>query len=868
MARHITLTPGVDTLIIHSPDTVIDAPLVLNKFAGISENTLNPGDSIIDIRGDGVLDVTLGPLTTAPFVNPVTLHGIATANITSIVTGTAGFTGNITGLTAVNVVSSIGRIQLGGNSVGSFASQGLATALASVTLDANQDFTAVVAAAALAGTADAINVTINGNFGTKDAPNFVAIGPDSGATHGYESETIVLNGTTDFFALSQGPTGNSLHALTLTGGASTTVFADLPNNFDNLTSIDASAANNGIIVTGALTGVGRTTPLAGLLSTDTALTSLKFGAGDDTVDLTSFSPANLAALTADGGAGTDTMIVTDAVATNTSPATLAHIKDFEVLGIGGPVAADGAGGTINMALLPSSINEIVYQTAASGSLIINNQTGPLTIDTEDNGHGFAITVNAAPQTSTLSDSLHLIVGDATHSTAGAVGAVTLFGEESVTITSRGANGNTIGPVTLTPIPGTSVHVTIDGTNDITIGGPASSTGFSAAAIEALNESGGLDPNSLSITIGGGATRLGGFPPPGVVLPGDSAPLFFGTNALTIDASNSGGLIMPAGDANYSVNNNSFGDSFIGSTTAGNVLGGSIGNDSFSINNNSPNTIYTDGGGDTIDLLSVGHTAVTHIEFYAGYPTMGISPGGVEIPTDQSITENNDMAQIGWWGIPTSGTEAGYVGDSYAGLPAQTGTSADATIIFNFNANPGGDILDFGASADTLGTHHAIWGAGGANGLGGVDHGLVNGDFQPFVVPTGGTDANAVILPPTSNGPGIANLFYLATFNANDQLVPIPFTGPTDVAQALHDPSRYPVDFFFAGLPPGDSAHMLIVYQDSLGNTRIADLALANTSAVIQTSTTNLVEHVSDMAILLGVPLTELAHQFPSNVRYV
>jgi hypothetical protein len=41
MARRVTLKPGVDTLTIHSPHTVINAPLVFNKSLGISENTLN-----------------------------------------------------------------------------------------------------------------------------------------------------------------------------------------------------------------------------------------------------------------------------------------------------------------------------------------------------------------------------------------------------------------------------------------------------------------------------------------------------------------------------------------------------------------------------------------------------------------------------------------------------------------------------------------------------------------------------------------------------------------------------------------------------------------------------------------------------------
>jgi hypothetical protein len=802
----------------------------------------------------------------------VTLNGIATANITGIVTGTAGFTGNITGLKTVNVVASMGPIQLGGNAIGAFASEGLNTALTNITLDANQDFTAVIAAAALAHSDDAVQVTINGDFGAKGAPNVVAIGPDDGAAHGYESETFVLNGETDYLVLSQGPTGNSLKSLTLAGTATATVFANFPNNFNHLAAIDASDDNHGITITGALSGGVTTAAIAGLLATDTALTSLKFGAGNDSVDLTSFSAANLAGLTADGGAGTNTMIVTDAVATTTSEATFANIKDFQILSIGGLAADNGAGGTIDMALLPSSINEIIYQTAASSALIINNQTGPLTIDTEGNGHGFAITVNASPVTSAVSDSLHLIVGDTAHSTAGAVGAVTLFGEESVTITSQGVDGNTVGPITLTPVPGASEHVTIDGTHSIDFGTSSISTGLGGGAIVDIDADGQLNTNNLTLVIadkaqtglnGGGSGMLSFVPL------GDSMALSFSTNAAMIDASNSGGLIMQAGDANDTTSSTvagSNGDIIIGSTTAGNVLGGSIGNDSFTVNNNSPNTIYTDGGADTIHL-SFGHTAVNRIEFYAGSPAPGILPGNIEIPTDQSITENNDMAQVGWWGIPTGGTEAGYSGDFYAGLPAETGTSADATMIFNFN--PTTDILDFAANENSgVHTHNAIWGAGFLNGLGGIARGLVNGDFEGFVVPTLGTNSHGLTFPPNSTGNvTTTNLFYLGLITVNGFL-PSLFTGPTDVAQQLHDPLKYSIDFGVGGLTPGDSAHMLIVYQDVGGNTRIADLALANSSAAFQNSTTNLVEHVSDLAILVGVSNAEFRQGFNENVHFV
>ena len=126
-----------------------------------------------------------------------------------------------------------------------------------------------------------------------------------------------------------------------------------------------------------------------------------------------------------------------------------------------------------MKLLPTSINTLSYITAASGALTVNNQVNPLTINTFDNGAGNAITVGAVGPAAGLKDSFRLIVGDTFHSTAGAVGNVTLNGDEVVTLTSVGGaaavGANTVGFVSLRPTIGGLEDVTIDGTNDLTVG---------------------------------------------------------------------------------------------------------------------------------------------------------------------------------------------------------------------------------------------------------------------------------------------------------------------------------------------------------------------------------------------------------------
>ena len=109
---------------------------------------------------------------------------------------------------------------------------------------------------------------------------------------------------------------------------------------------------------------------------------------------------------------------------------------------------------------------------------------PLTINTFDNGVGNAITVGTVGPAAGLKDSFHLIVGDTFHSTVGAVGNVTLNGDEVVTLSSVGGaaavGANTIGFVSVRPTIGGLVDMTIDGTNDLTVG--VTGTGGIAALI--------------------------------------------------------------------------------------------------------------------------------------------------------------------------------------------------------------------------------------------------------------------------------------------------------------------------------------------------------------------------------------------------
>ena len=254
------------------------------------------------------------------------------------------------------------------------------------------------------------------------------------------------------------------------------------------------------------------------------------------------------------------------------------------------------------------------------------------------------------------------MGDTFHSTVGAVGNLTLNGDEVVTLSSVGGaaavGANTIGFVSVRPTIGGLVDMTIDGTNDLTVG--VTGTG----GIAAQDAGGALLVNALSITITDpGVVRLhssvGGAAVLDLKVPGGSAnasggtfPLTNSTNARLIDASASGGLIMEGGDANFvssATVAGSLGDVLIGSKTGGNVLGGSIGNDIFTSNVSLvADTIFTSGGADKINLTA-GHTASNSLDMYSGFSTAAVAPGTAEI-VRFSVLSRAQMTSHSWAGL--------------------------------------------------------------------------------------------------------------------------------------------------------------------------------------------------------------------------
>jgi hypothetical protein len=186
----LELTTGIDALSTSALGGIFNAGPGGNAPLGTT-NTLNAGDNLQDTKGDGILNYTAvaNLLSNPALAAGVTINGIATANILNTAGATAGFSGNITGLTTANMLAgSNGNVQLG------VASAGLNTALANIGISADSNFTAWFTPAALAGAANSVNVNLNGVNASLD------LNVTSG-TNGYETAVItsaVAANTLDF----------------------------------------------------------------------------------------------------------------------------------------------------------------------------------------------------------------------------------------------------------------------------------------------------------------------------------------------------------------------------------------------------------------------------------------------------------------------------------------------------------------------------------------------------------------------------------------------------------------------------------------------------------------------------------------------
>ena len=297
--QSLTLTIGVDSpttgftsghgATATAAGSVFNALPASNPPLGVT-NTLNAGDDLLATgaaAGDSTLNYTaVNSLFLANGPNPtaVTMNGVSTANITSATTfATAGFSGNITGLTTVTASTAVAgnEIELGRGGIG------LNTALTDITLKSNLDFVGWMTAAAFGAGTDTATVHLTGVDATAE------LNVTTGAT-GYGSLTVDSGGSSaNTLELDTNATNTA--KITVTGAENLDIFGSAMN-IGNLHTFDASATIGGVEAwfngTGAVAATGgsgddafhfETTP--GGTATFTPASSVDGGGGTNVLDI-------------------------------------------------------------------------------------------------------------------------------------------------------------------------------------------------------------------------------------------------------------------------------------------------------------------------------------------------------------------------------------------------------------------------------------------------------------------------------------------------------------------------------------------------------------------------------------------------------
>lgn len=317
-------------------------------------------------------------------------------------------------------------------------------------------------------------------------------------------------------------------------------------------------------------------------------------------------------------------------------------------------------------------------------------------------------------------------------------------------------------------------------------------------------------------------------------------------AGTIDQSflsTTAGLLMPVGAPNFAYGltpETSTGSIVVGSATANNVLGGSIGNDVFQGVQiaNRIDTFFTGGGADTI-ILASGRDVGSHIGLYASNMTSDpsqVQPGTAVPSLRGSIVDSDDTPQLGWWG-QGSGKIGGPASDATTNAGSGTGISSSMSRVYNFES--GTDFLQVDrinisqrAFSDLI--RDVTPGSGPTLGEANFSNLLNPGDTVTI------TDANVLVF---SNTRTYADASELAGVLANDI---------TDIS--------------FGSFQTNTFNHYIVAYQDNTGNTRIADMNIQSQTPFNDTAVhAGKTMAISDMVQLVDVSIDQL---FVGNIHFV
>jgi len=450
---NFTLTTGVDLRTAGSGDDVYTS---VNTS---TSQTLNAGDNINGGAGNDTLNITSTSALAAG--TGVTSTGFETVSITATGGALSLDATTMTGITTVTNSGSTGA---------DVTVTGLTGKVAVNLTGANANTTITHAAAAVAGTADALALTLNGANTTTSGTLTV---------NGFETINVNAVGATGSSTTSLTIADDSLQTLAVTGAGASAIVATMSG---------ASGAVVGTVTGGDGAETLTVTPgTSGLLSIST-------GAGNDRVNISAIAATNTIA----GGDGTDTLSTSVSITTTTG----ANISGFETVRISG-------GATV---ALPSTntVSTLTIADAGGGTLTNLAASGTVNLTT-----GGAATVTNTTGWTGATDSITVNVGAAsgTGSTgAGTATAVSAALIETATINNLQASTDTTArSVGVTGTSLKTMNVVSSGTAAITItGGGTALTAIDASAVNGpVTNSATTATAGFSLTTGSAADAVSG-----------------------------------------------------------------------------------------------------------------------------------------------------------------------------------------------------------------------------------------------------------------------------------------------------------------------------------------------------------------------
>ncbi len=432
-ATPISVTTGTTTTLTTGVD-VVSGTANNDTFSG-SDSTLSSGDQLTG--GEGTDSFNYSSAGTAAVSEAgFTSNSVEKYTLTSTTTG--GTTINATGATGLtSIVNSASTTDLTVNSLKGLASVELNSVSAG-------DTTVQFIDSLLTGTADELTLSLSTNATTANG----AIGTVTiGNTSNTGFETLNVSTASGASQLTNIVTGAS--TVNVTGDQNLTITGAIAG----ATTISASAFTGNLSVVADSAGTAK----------DVAITG---GSGDDTANFTNGFEADDSF---DGGAGTDTLTLTQATASTTLAGTLTSVEQVNISDSGtGTIDMDNfsgltkviydagitANGTATVDDAVSGIEvevDVANAVAADATLVVDLKTdgasdsATVTIDTISAGDGFAsisvedaetLTISADDDTTDATGTLTIAALTASDATS-----ITLSGDSAVTIT------NTVDPAT-------------------------------------------------------------------------------------------------------------------------------------------------------------------------------------------------------------------------------------------------------------------------------------------------------------------------------------------------------------------------------------------------------------------------------------